>query len=87
MTKRNGYIVFCKKCGKQFRTVPSLAKIFCSPLCRTNASRGKTISEEHRKRISEANKRNPPSTAFKKGQHVSPKTQFKKGQLGNKAGH
>jgi len=76
----------CIHCGKGFYTPPCLERVkYCSQMCCKRARRGKKLSEEWRKNISEGIKKNPPSTAWRKGQHFSPATEFKKGEnLGEK---
>lgn len=48
--------------------------------CRNISYRGRTLTEEHKRKVREGVKNNLPSTAYKKGQRPSIETEFKKGQ-------
>jgi len=71
----------CLECGKPFYKPPCLARIkFCCDACYRMNRRKWKFSDEWKKNISEAVKKNLPSTVFKKGQRASRATEFKKGE-------
>ena len=68
MSKRNGIIINCIICSKEFYCRPSDHKKYCSYTCRDIAHRKYKHSDETRKKMGKAIKNNLPSTVFKKGQ-------------------
>jgi hypothetical protein len=78
----------CETCKKTFVVFPYRAKtaLFCSRACHDIGSIGRKLTDKHIENLRQGVKNNLPCTAYKKGQHASPKTEFKKNQYSHNKG-